>query len=210
MSFEQDSQLQAQQTGTEVDTDLDPTQIAAEQTPQDVSLVVLESQDFQHYISSTNDQVKETLTIYEQIAAQHAKEGSQNLTQIAQVLMQKVLESGQELHTQERVEASGLITVKLAHNTPLTRLQRALTLASYMSGEAIPPALVLIDNVTTIAATTLVQAQEAIKQAKQNSSKYKRRARNRNKKAKVAQPKVISPTAVSEAVSAALDPEKKA
>lgn len=173
--------------------------------------VTMEATDFQHYIDSVNKMAAETLALYEEISKAHNAAEGESLIQIAAALVQSINDSQAPTSTGETIEETGDVLIHLPINTPLARLKRAITLASFMSDEAILKELTLVDNVTATAAVALVQTQEAIREVKKKQMKgsNKGNKRLRNKGAKAAIPaKKIMVDAVAAAVNAAVLSDK--
>ena len=159
-----------------VDTDVN-------QHVAEIPMFIIESADFQQYMNTVNSMAADTVMLYKEISDQHAEKGV-SLMQICEDLLTIMSESSEPLHGAQTIETEGLVTIALPHNTPFTRLQRAMTVASMMSGEAILPQMTLIDAVSTMAATTLVKSQEAYKQVVANKSAKKRGNSRQRRKAK--------------------------
>ena len=124
-------------------------------------MIHVEHADVTEYMSQITKQAKEAIGIYELIAHQNVDKGL-SLLDISIGLVEEISKSGVEVFATDKV-TEGHITIKLPLSSPLIRAQRALTIASIMSGEAIPPQLAIIDEVVAVAVTTLLNAQQALK-----------------------------------------------
>ena len=129
---------------------------------QETPFVIVEHSDVKEFIDQITKQARETLTIYEMISHQNVEKGL-SLFDIAVGLVEELAKAEVEVFTNERIDAKGLITMKLPITSPLIRIYRALTIASIMSGEGIPPEMTYIDEVVTMTVTTLLHSQEAVK-----------------------------------------------
>jgi hypothetical protein len=137
---------------------------------EQTTMIHVEHSDVTEYMSQITKQAKEAIGIYEMIAHQNVEKGL-SLLDISIGLVEELSKSGVEVFATDKV-TDGLITIKLPLTSPLIRTQRALTIASIMSGEAIPPQLAIIDEVVAVAVTTLLNAQNALKtlRAEQNKA----------------------------------------